>query len=98
MEPPAAGFSPDDGSVLVRVAPVSGFQGLMRVQETLLRVPAVRDASVEAYSQGEARLRVHLAEWLDAATLAAALGEGLGQAARVDNASLPERSVLVALG
>ena len=91
-------FSPEGGSVLLRVSPVSGFQGLMRVQDTLVRLRAVRDASMEAYSHSEARLRVQLAEPVDSASLAAALGEGLAQEARVQSASLPERSLHVALG
>ena len=32
-------FAPEDGSVLLRVAPVAGFQGLMRVQDALVRLP-----------------------------------------------------------
>ncbi len=93
-EPVAA---PEGGSVQLRVSPVSGFQGLMRVQDTLVRLRAIREASVEAYAQGEARLRLQLAEPVEPASIAGALGEGLGQEARVKSASLPERSLQVAL-
>ena len=93
----AEAFAPEGGSVQVRVSPVSGFQGLMRVQDTLVRLRAIREASVEAYAQGEARLRLQLAEPVEPASIAGALGEGLGQEARVESASLPERSLQVAL-
>ena len=69
----------------------------MRVQDTLVRLRAIREASVEAYAQGEARIRPQLAEPVEPASIAGALGEGLGQEARVESASLPERSLQVAL-
>ena len=56
------GFDPEGGSVALRISPVAGFQGLMRVQDALVRVPGVREAGVEAYAQGEARLRLQLAK------------------------------------
>ena len=90
-------FAPEGGSVQLRVFPVSGFQGLMRVQDTLVRLRAISEASVEAYAQGEAKLRLQLAEPVEPASIAGALGEGLGQEARVESASLPERSLQVAL-
>lgn len=91
-------FAPDGGSVLLRIAPVSGFQGLMRVQDALVHVRGIREAGVEAYSQGEARLRLQLAEQLDPVQLTATLGERLGRPARVASASLADRSLEVALG
>ena len=95
----AAGiFSPEDGSLLLRVAPVSGFQALVRVQDTLMRLSTIREASVEDYSQGEARLRLQLSAPVEPSSLAASLGEGLAQASRVAAVSLPERSLKVALG
>src|SRR5690606_31915853 len=33
-------FAPEAGSVVLRVSPVSGFQGLMRVQDALVHLPA----------------------------------------------------------
>ena len=91
-------FAPDGGSVLLRIAPVSGFQGLMRVQDALVHVRGIREAGVEAYSQGEARLRLQLAEHLDPVQLTATLGERLGRPVRVASASLADRSLEVALG
>jgi hypothetical protein len=69
----------------------------MRVQDTLVRLRAIREASVEAYAQGEARLRLQLAEPVEPAAIAGTLGEGLGQQARLKSVSLPERSLQVTL-
>ena len=90
-------FAPEDGSVLLRVAPVAGFQGLMRVQDALVRLPGVQEAGVEAYAQGEARLRLRLAEPLGAAALAAGLSDSLGVRARVADASEHDRSLRLTL-
>ncbi len=100
-----AGAGADSGGALfspgapltVRVSPVVGFQGLMRVQDAIARVRGVGEAGVEAYSQGEARLRLELVEPLAAAALAAALAERLAQPARVEEASTAERSVRLTL-
>ena len=99
-EPPGtlATFTPSDGSVLLRAAPVSGFQGLMRLQDALQRIPAVRQATVEAYSQGEARLRLELSANVDSDEIADGLTTGLGQSAMVQEASEEERSITIAFG
>ena len=93
-----ATFTPADGSVQLRAAPVSGFQGLMRLQDALQRIPAVRQATVEAYSQGEARLRLELVADVDSDEIAEGLGAGLGQNAIVQEASEAERSITIAFG
>ncbi|MGE3855320.1 MAG: hypothetical protein AB7G21_00030 [Dehalococcoidia bacterium] len=93
-----ATFTPADGAVQLRAAPVSGFQGLMRLQDALQRIPAVRSATVEAYSQGEARLRLELAADVDSDEIAEGLGTGLGQNAVVQEASEAERSITIAFG
>lgn len=93
-----ATFTPSDGSVLLRAAPVSGFQGLMRLQDALQRIPAVRQATVEAYSQGEARLRLELASDVDSDEIAEGIGAGLGQTAQVRAASETERNIIIAFG
>ncbi len=93
-----ATFTPADGSVQLRAAPVSGFQGLMRLQDALQRIPAVRQATVEAYSQGEARLRLELAADVDSDEIADGLGAGLGQSAVVQEASEDERTITIAFG
>jgi len=93
-----ATFTPADGSVLLRAAPVSGFQGLMRLQDALQRIPAVRQATVEAYSQGEARLRLELASDVDSDEIAEGVGSGLGQPAQVRAASESDRNIIIAFG
>jgi hypothetical protein len=90
-------FEPDDGSVTLHISPVAGFQGLMRVQDALTRVRGVREAGVEAYAQGEARLRLQLAERIEPDTLAASLGASLGRHTRVTAASTTERMLQVAI-
>jgi hypothetical protein len=99
--PPAsdarAGFDPADGSVALRIAPVAGFQGLMRVQDALARCRGVREVGVEAYAQGEARLRLQLSNHLDGEHLALSLGEILGRNARVAAESIADRSIQLAL-
>jgi vacuolar-type H+-ATPase subunit H len=95
--PPIATFLPGDGAITLRVTPVSGFQGLMRVQDALARLPSVRQASVEAYSQGEARLRIDLLDATDSEELAAGLGHALQVSATVRDASEGDRQLLIAL-
>jgi len=94
---PIATFLPADGSIALRVSPVSGFQGLMRVQDALARLTSVRHASVEAYSQGEARLRIELSEPTDSEEIAAGLARSLNEPARVQAASEADRELLIAL-
>lgn len=94
---PIATFLPGDGAIILRVTPVSGFQGLMRVQDALARLPSVRQASVEAYSQGEARLRIDLLDATDSEELAAGLGQALQVSANVRDASERDRQLLIAL-
>ena len=77
---PLATFLPSDGAITLRVAPVAGFQGLMRIQDALTHLPTVRHASVEAYSQGEARLRIELTDPSDSDELAEGLARIVGDA------------------
>lgn len=92
-----ATFLPEDGAITLRVTPVAGFQGLMRVQDALARLPAVRSAAVEAYSQGEARLRVELEVTTDSEELAAGLSRSLKEPAQVREVSESARQLLIAL-
>lgn len=92
-----ATFLPADGAIVLRVTPVAGFQGLMRVQDALARLPAVRTAAVEAYSQGEARLRIELLDATDSEELAAGLAQSLKEPAYVREASESARQLLIAL-
>lgn len=97
-EAPLATFVPEDGSVLVRVAPVAGFQGLMRVQDALARLRGIRQTAVEAYSQGEARLRLEIGEVTDSDEIAGGLAGTLSVPVQVREASEAERSMLIVLG
>lgn len=90
-------FEPGDGPVVLRIAPISGFQGLMRVQDAVVQHPPVREATVEAYARGEARLRLQLVSALDAEQLASTLVRSLGLQARVESVSDEERSIQVTL-
>ena len=89
-------FAPEDGTIVLQVAPVEGFQGLMRVQDAVVRVAGVGEAGVEAYAQGEAKLRLRLSEPVDPHRLAAALGEQLGVEVRVAAASQRDRVLQLA--
>ena len=90
-------FQPDGGSVLLRVAPVEGFQGLLRVQGVLAQLPGVRQAFVEGYAEGEAQLRLRFDSALEVAWLGAALGERLGVTVQAADVSEPERSLRLEL-
>lgn len=94
---PLATFLPSDGAITLRVAPVAGFQGLMRIQDALTHLPTVRHASVEAYSQGEARLRIELTDPSDSDELAEGLARALRGPAHVEEASEANRELLIAL-
>ncbi len=94
---PLVTFLPGEGMLILRVKPVSGFQGLMRVQDALARLPAVRHAAVEAYSQGEARLRIELQEPTDSDEIANGLSDRLQEPVTVRSASEADRELLIAL-
>ena len=94
---PLVTFLPSDGAITLRVAPVAGFQGLMRVQEALTRLPAVRTAAVDTYSQGEARLHIELADTSDSDEIAEGLSRALGGTARVEDASEVHRELFITL-
>ena len=81
------------GPVSLRVSPVAGFQGLMRVQDALVRIRGVRVAGVEAYAQGEARLRLRLSASMEAGAISAALADLLGRPTRIVTASTSERTL-----
>lgn len=91
-------FMPEDGSLIVAVGPVSGFQGLVRVQDALTDLPGVGEVAVEAYARGEARLRLQLAGPVRASELAAQLADRLTQSTDVSEQSQADRSVRLRLG
>jgi hypothetical protein len=92
------GFEPGLGSLLIAVGPVSGFQGLMRVQSAIASLDAVDEVAIEGYARSEATVRALLGTTLDPGRVAEALSRELGQAARVRAASATERRVSIALG
>ena len=83
---------------MLRATPIAGFQGLMRVQDALARLAEVRQATVEAYAQGEARLRVELNTDVESDQIATALSEAMGQPARVREADEGDRTMLIVFG
>ncbi len=91
-------FMPEDGSLIVAVGPVSGFQGLVRVQDALTDLPGVGEVAVEAYARGEARLRLQLAGPVRASELAAQLADRLTQSTDISEQSRADRSVRLRLG
>lgn len=91
-------FYPDGGPVILRIAPISGFQGLMRVQDSVVQLPAVREATVEAYARGEARLRLQLVAALESGALSESLAASLGTRADLQSVSDEERSIQISLG
>ena len=100
--PPAAPvheetFAADGAPVTLRISPISGFQGLMRVQDTIVRLREVREAGVEAYARGEARMRLAIGVPVSPQRIAEALGESLGQDARIVSVSVKEHQLEVAL-
>jgi hypothetical protein len=88
-------FVPDEGPLLLRVRPVTGFQALMRVQDAVARLPSVRHAAVEAYAQGEARLRLDLKEAVYAEDIASELGRRLARPAQTGRIEGAPRAVLL---
>ena len=86
-------FQPEGGSVLLRVTPVEGFQGLLRVQGALAQLAGVRQAFVEGYAEGEAQLRLTFDAAVAAEALAGALGERLGVRVEAADVSEAERSL-----
>jgi hypothetical protein len=69
----------------------------MRVQDTIVRLREVREAGVEAYARGEARMRVAITVPVSAQRIAEALAESLGQEARIVSANVKEHLLEVSL-
>ncbi len=91
-------FEPGLGSLLIAVGPVSGFQGLMRVQSAIAGVDAVDEVAIEGYARSQATVRALIGAPLEPQRVADALARELGQTARVRETSAAERRVTIALG
>lgn len=96
--PDSLTFEPEMGSLVIAVGPISGFQGLMRVQTAIAAVDAVEDVAIEGYARSEATVRTLLSSTLQAERVAEALARELGQAASVRETSTAERRLSIALG
>ena len=97
VNPAETRFDPAGGALVVRIFPISGFQGLMRVQDALAHVATIRAATVETSAQGEARLRLQLGASIASVDLARGIEARLGQRAAVRAASIADRNVLIVL-
>ena len=70
---------------------------MLAVQEAIDEIAAVKRTIVEAYSQGEARLRLELEETIDGGALAEGISSRLGQLARVRASSEEDRTLELSL-
>ena len=95
--PAAVQFFPEAGPVMLLVSPVAGFQGLMQLQDALTHIASVREATVDGYAQGEARLRLQLSGPITPIAVASGLAGQLERQAHVLVASPEERIIRVEL-
>ena len=86
MEP---SFAPGGEGIDVTIAAVPGFQGLMEVQRSLVRLPQVQSAAVRRYQDDEAAIQLVLSQPMTAAALAEGVSTGTGRRLMVDD-SRPE--------
>jgi hypothetical protein len=86
MEP---SFAPGGEGIDVTISAVPGFQGLMEVQRSLVRMPQVVSAAVRRYQDDEAAIQVVLSQPMTAAAIAEAVSAGTGRTLIVDD-SRPE--------
>jgi hypothetical protein len=82
-------FAPGGEGVDVSIAAVPGFQGLMEVQRTLVRMPQVASASVRRYQDDEASIQLVLSQPITASALAESVSSTTGRTLVVDE-SRPE--------
>ena len=62
-------FPPGGEGIDVTIAAVPGFQGLMDVQRSLVRLPHVQGAAVRRYQDDEAAIQLVLAQPMTASTI-----------------------------
>ncbi len=82
MEP---SFAPGGEGIDVTIAAVPGFQGLMEVQRSLVRLPQVQSAAVRRYQDDEAAIQLVLSQPMTAAALAEGVSAGTGKRLMVDD-------------
>jgi hypothetical protein len=83
MEP---SFSPGGEGVDVTIAAVPGFQGLMDVQRSLVKLPQVQSAAVRRYQDEEAAIQLVLKQPMTATAIAEAVTAETGKQLIVDDA------------
>lgn len=81
MEP---SFAPGGEGIDVTISAVPGFQGLMEVQRSLVRLPQVQSAAVRRYQDDEAAIQVVLQQPMTAAAIAEGVSSGTGRRLMVD--------------
>lgn len=82
MEP---SFAPGGEGIDVTIAAVPGFQGLMEVQRSLVRLPQVQSAAVRRYQDDEAAIQLVLSQPMTAAALAEGVSSGTGKRLMVED-------------
>lgn len=83
LEPP---FASGGEGIDVTIAAVPGFQGLMEVQRTLVRLPGVQSAAVRRYQDDEAAIQLVLGHPMTASVIAEGVSTGTGRKIFVDEA------------
>jgi hypothetical protein len=79
-------YAPGGEGIDVTIAAVPGFQGLMEVQRTLVRMPQVQSASVRRYQDDEAAIQLVLSQPMTASAIASGVSGGTGRQIMVDEA------------
>lgn len=79
-------FASGGEGIDVTIAAVPGFQGLMEVQRTLVRLPGVQSAAVRRYQDDEAAIQLVLGQPMTASVIAEGVSTGTGRRIFVDEA------------
>ena len=79
-------FAPGGEGIDVTIQAVPGFQGLMELQRSLVRLPEVQSAAVRKYQDDEAAIQLVLAQPMTASGIAAGITGSTGHPVIVDEA------------
>lgn len=82
MEP---SFAPGGEGIDVTIGAVPGFQGLMEVQRSLVRLAQVHSAAVRRYQDDEAAIQLVLSQPMTGAAIAEGVSSGTGKRLMVDD-------------
>ena len=80
-------YAPGGEGIDVTIAAVPGFQGLMEVQRTLVRMQQVQSASVRRYQDDQAAIQLVLSQPLTASAISEGVSAGTGRQLVVDEAT-----------